>query len=45
VQRVWLDGRTQLVAHGDWEPRGIATDGERVFVASRRGGRILVFPI
>lgn len=45
VRRLWLDGRTRLVASGAWEPKGIATDGERVFVSARRGGRILVFPL
>lgn len=43
VQRIWLDGRTQSIAHGDWEPRGVATDGECVFVAARRGGCVMVF--
>lgn len=27
------------------EPRGVSTDGQRVFVASRRGGRVLVFSV
>jgi DNA-binding beta-propeller fold protein YncE len=45
VRQLWLDGRTQIVAQGRWEPRGIATDGERVYVASRRGGCVLVFPL
>ncbi|HSR98353.1 MAG TPA: hypothetical protein VLM79_14950 [Kofleriaceae bacterium] len=45
VRRLWLDGTSQLIARGDWEARGVATDGRRVFVAARRGGRILVFPI
>jgi sugar lactone lactonase YvrE len=45
VRRLWLDGRTRGIASGPWEPRGVATDGHRVFVASRRSGRILVFPV
>jgi len=43
VRRLWLDGRTQTIASGAWEPRGVATDGERVFVAARRAGKLLVF--
>ena len=43
VRRIWLDGRTQMIASGPWEPRGVATDGKRVFVAAHRGGRVLVF--
>lgn len=43
VRRIWLDGRTRLIAEGAWEPRGIATDGERVFVSARRSGRVLVY--
>jgi DNA-binding beta-propeller fold protein YncE len=42
VLRVWLDGRSCEIAHGTWEPRGIATDGELAFVAVHRGGRVLV---
>jgi len=45
VRRLWLDGRTRGIASGPWEPRGVATDGQRVFVSSRRGGRVLVFPL
>ena len=43
VSRLWLDGRIQTIARGAWEPRGVATDGERVFVAARRAGKLLVF--
>lgn len=43
VRRLWLDGRTRGIASGAWEPRGVATDGQRVFVSCRRGGRVLVF--
>jgi sugar lactone lactonase YvrE len=43
VWQVWLDGRTRAIASGPWEPRGVTTDGERVFVAARRAGRVLVF--
>ena len=43
VRRLWLDGRTQGIAHGLWEPGGITTDGERVFVSARRASKILVF--
>lgn len=45
VRRLWLDGRTRGIANGAWEPRGVATDGQRVFVASGRGGRVLVFAV
>ena len=45
VRQLWLDGDIRMVARGDWEPRGIATDGERAFVSVRRGGRVLVFRI
>ena len=45
VRRVWLDGQTRVIASGAWEPRGVASDGERVFVAVRRTGRVLVFPL
>jgi len=43
VCRLWLDGRIQMIARGAWEPRGVATDGERAFVAARRAGKVLVF--
>jgi len=46
VHRIWLDGRrTAVLARGPWEPRGIATDGARIFVAARRAGRVLVFDL
>ncbi|MDB4963915.1 MAG: hypothetical protein JWP01_3914 [Myxococcales bacterium] len=45
VRRMWLDGRTRGIASGPWEPRGVATDGERVFVSSRRGGKVLMFAL
>ena len=45
VLRVWLDGRSCEVASGPWEPRGIATDGDLVFVSERHGGRILVLAL
>ncbi len=45
LHRLWLDGRTRAIAHGTWEPRGVACDGDRAFVAWRRGGRILVFDL
>lgn len=41
VRRLWLDGRSQSLASGPWEPRGVATDGERAFIAIRRGGRVM----
>lgn len=43
VRRIWLDGRTKMIAEGPWEPRGVATDGERVFVAVRRTGTVMTF--
>jgi hypothetical protein len=46
IRRLWLDGRREaVIARGPWEPRGIATDGERAFVAAHRAGRVLVFPL
>jgi len=45
VQRLWLDGRKSTLAAGSWQPRGVACDGERAFVAARRTGRILVFRV
>lgn len=46
VRRLWLDGkRSAVLARGPWEPRGIATDGTRVFVAAHRAARVLVFPL
>jgi sugar lactone lactonase YvrE len=43
LHRVWLDGAVHTVATGNWQPRGVASDGERAFVAARRAGRVLVF--
>ena len=46
VRRLWLDGkRSAVLARGPWEPRGVATDGTRVFVAAHRAARILVFSL
>ena len=45
VRRLWLDGRTQGIGSGTWDPAGVATDGDRVFVAARRSSRVLVFPL
>jgi hypothetical protein len=46
VRRLWLDGkRSAVLARGPWEPRGVATDGTRVFVSAHRSGRVLVFPL
>jgi DNA-binding beta-propeller fold protein YncE len=45
VRRLWLDGRTQGLGSGSWEPAGVATDGDRVFVAARRANKVLVFPL
>lgn len=42
LRRIWLDGRLHTIAAGPWEPRGVATDGERAFVAIRRGGQLMV---
>jgi hypothetical protein len=43
LHRLWLAGGSRAIASGPWEPRGVATDGNRAFVAQRRGGRVLVF--
>jgi hypothetical protein len=45
VLRVWLDGRSSELASGPWQPRGIASDGELVFVADRHDRRILVLAL
>jgi sugar lactone lactonase YvrE len=45
VRRIWLDGHVSLIAHGSWEPRGVTTDGERVFVAMRRTGTVMAFHV
>lgn len=45
VHRLWLDGTIETLATGSWQPRGIACDGDRAFVAIRRGGQLRVFPI
>jgi hypothetical protein len=45
VHRLWLDGTIDTLATGSWQPRGIASDGDRAFVSIRRGGRVLVFRI
>ncbi len=45
VRQLWPSGRARIVARGGWEPRGIATDGELVYVAARRAGRVLVFEL
>ncbi|MBL9015772.1 MAG: hypothetical protein JNL83_16425 [Myxococcales bacterium] len=41
VRRLWLDGRSHTITSGAWEPRGVATDGERAFIAIRRAGRVM----
>jgi hypothetical protein len=45
LRRVWLDGTSQVLAQGPFEPRGVDTDGRYAFVAARRASRILVFEI
>lgn len=45
VRKLWLDGTLATIASGNWEPRGIASDGDRAFVALRRTGRVLVVRI
>jgi len=45
VLQLWLDGHMREVAHGAWDPRGVATDGEHVFVSARRSDRVLVFAL
>ena len=45
LRRLWFDGRRKTIASGPWQPRGVATDGERGFVAVRRGGRLMTFVI
>lgn len=45
VYRLWLDGRAELITRGEWEPRGVATDGERAFIALRRMSTVLVVPV
>jgi hypothetical protein len=43
VRRIYLDGFARVIAEGAWEPRGVASDGERVFVAQRRTGTVMAF--
>jgi hypothetical protein len=43
LHQLWLDGSIATIATGPWQPRGVASDGERAFVSVRRGGRVLVF--
>lgn len=43
VRRLGLDGRHTVIARGAWEPRGVATDGARAFVAIPR--RVLAFAL
>ncbi len=45
IRRLWLDGKQAEVARGPWDPRGVATDGVRVMVATSRMGRVLGFPL
>jgi sugar lactone lactonase YvrE len=45
LDRLWLDGRRERIASGPWQPRGVATDGERAYVSAKRGGRVLVLPL
>lgn len=45
VRRLWLDGRTQGIGSGPWDPAGVATHRDRVFVAARRTNKVLVFPL
>ena len=33
------------IAQGSWEPRGVATDGDLVYVSARRSGSVLVFAL
>jgi hypothetical protein len=42
VRKLWLDGTIATIASGAWEPRGIASNGDRASVSIRRGGRVLV---
>ncbi len=43
--RLWLDGTIETLATGSWQPRGIASDGDRAFVSIRRSGHLRVFRI
>jgi sugar lactone lactonase YvrE len=45
VRQIRLDGSMRTIAVGPWEPRGITTDYDRVYVSARRGERILVFTL
>ena len=45
LRRVWLDGTSEVLAQGPWEPRGVDTDGRYAYVAARRASRVLVFEI
>ncbi|MEJ7602362.1 MAG: hypothetical protein WKG01_30985 [Kofleriaceae bacterium] len=41
LHRIWLDGQTAQIARGSWDPRGVASDGASVFVATV--GQLLSF--
>ncbi len=43
IHEVWLDGRRRIVARGTWNPRALATDGVRAYVAVRGADRLLEF--
>lgn len=45
IRRIWLDGTVHVIAQGPWDPRGIAFDGEHVYVATRRTGGVMVFEL
>jgi hypothetical protein len=45
VRRIWLDGTVHVIAQGPWEPRGIAFDGDNVYIATRRTGGLMVFEL
>lgn len=40
VRRIDLEGRSTVLAHGAWEPRGIATDGDHAWITAGRTGEI-----
>jgi hypothetical protein len=45
VRRIWLDGQTERIATGPWDPSGVASDGSWVWVSTRRSGRVLAFQL
>ncbi len=42
VRKIGLDGSSEIIEQGAWEPRGVVCDGERAYVATRRNGVLVL---